>query len=151
MRTCMGHVRFEAGIQPPFRRKALEKRVEISPCFDHLAQEGGKNACHIGFSAFWIASLFKVFLIQGIFMFVTSLVIQMGQISQMPKHFTWLDVTGMIVWGIGYVFETVGDWQLARFKGNPENKGKEHPTVVLIIIILLLIPILFLLGNKSYT
>ena len=33
----------------------------------------------------------------------------------------------------------------------PENKEKEHPIVILIIITLLLVPILFLLGNKSYT
>lgn len=73
---------------------------------------------------FWIVSLFKVFLLQGIFMFVISLVIQMGQMSPLPQNLTWLDITGIIVWGVGYVFETVGDWQLARFKGNPANKGK---------------------------
>jgi steroid 5-alpha reductase family enzyme len=30
----------------------------------------------------------------------------------------------VIVWGIGFYFETAGDWQLARFKANPHNKGK---------------------------
>jgi steroid 5-alpha reductase family enzyme len=73
---------------------------------------------------FWIVSLFKVFLLQGLFMFVISLVIQMGQISGVPEKFTWLDPLGVVIWGIGFFFETVGDWQLARFKGNPENKGK---------------------------
>ena len=34
---------------------------------------------------------------------------------------------------------------------NPENIKKEHPVVVLIILTLLLVPILFLLGGKSYT
>jgi steroid 5-alpha reductase family enzyme len=28
------------------------------------------------------------------------------------------------VWAIGFFFEAVGDWQLARFKRIPENKGK---------------------------
>ena len=73
---------------------------------------------------FWIVSLFKVFLLQGAFMFVISLVIQLGQISPVPKNLTWLDVAGIIIWGIGFIFETVGDWQLARFKANPANKGK---------------------------
>ena len=29
-----------------------------------------------------------------------------------------------MVWLVGFVFESVGDAQLARFKANPENKGK---------------------------
>ncbi len=37
---------------------------------------------------------------------------------------TWLDDLGLVVWGIGFFFEAVGDWQLARFKARPENKGK---------------------------
>ena len=73
---------------------------------------------------FWIVSLFKVFLLQAIFMFVIFMVIQMGQIPSVPKTLTWLDVTGSILWGIGFFFESVGDYQLARFKGDPANKGK---------------------------
>ena len=35
-----------------------------------------------------------------------------------------LDVIGGALWAIGMFFETVGDWQLSRFKANPANKGK---------------------------
>jgi steroid 5-alpha reductase family enzyme len=73
---------------------------------------------------FWIISLFKVFLLQAIFMFVISMVIQMGQIPSIPNRFTWLDGIGLTVWCIGFFFESVGDYQLARFKGDPVNKGK---------------------------
>jgi steroid 5-alpha reductase family enzyme len=37
---------------------------------------------------------------------------------------TWLDAAGALLWVIGFLFEAVGDYQLARFKANPENKGK---------------------------
>ena len=35
-----------------------------------------------------------------------------------------LDAVGVVVWAIGFSFETVGDLQLAQFRANPENKGK---------------------------
>ena len=37
---------------------------------------------------------------------------------------SYLDYLGCIVWLIGFIFEAGGDLQLARFKKNPENKGK---------------------------
>ncbi len=35
-----------------------------------------------------------------------------------------LDAAGVALWLIGFGFETVGDWQLARFKADPANRGK---------------------------
>jgi steroid 5-alpha reductase family enzyme len=35
-----------------------------------------------------------------------------------------LDVTGIGLWIAGLTFETVGDFQLARFKADPANKDK---------------------------
>jgi steroid 5-alpha reductase family enzyme len=37
---------------------------------------------------------------------------------------TWLDSLGIFVWVVGFTFESVADWQLARFKSNPANKGR---------------------------
>jgi steroid 5-alpha reductase family enzyme len=34
------------------------------------------------------------------------------------------DFLGIAIWITGFIFEAVGDWQLARFKANPVNKGK---------------------------
>lgn len=36
----------------------------------------------------------------------------------------WIETIGMAIWAIGFAFECIGDWQLARFKANPENKGQ---------------------------
>lgn len=34
------------------------------------------------------------------------------------------DVLAVTVWAVGMIFEGVGDWQLSRFKADPENHGK---------------------------
>jgi steroid 5-alpha reductase family enzyme len=73
---------------------------------------------------FWIVSLFKVFILQALFMWCISLAPQIGQASQAPQYLTWFDAVGVIVWTAGFLFESIGDWQLARFKSIPENKGK---------------------------
>ncbi|UCG13191.1 MAG: DUF1295 domain-containing protein [Deltaproteobacteria bacterium] len=73
---------------------------------------------------FWWVSLFTVFGLQGVFLWIISLVLQVGQISAVPSRLVILDLLGMIVWTVGFMFETVGDWQLYRFKANPENKGR---------------------------
>jgi steroid 5-alpha reductase family enzyme len=73
---------------------------------------------------FWLVSLFKVFLLQALFLWVISLVVQMGQTAFEPAKLTWLDALGTLVWFCGFIFESVGDWQLARFKADPANRGK---------------------------
>jgi steroid 5-alpha reductase family enzyme len=75
-------------------------------------------------SSFWWVSFFKVFLTQGILLWIISLVIQAGLYSPMPHNLTWLDVLGILVWALGFLFEAVGDWQLNKFKADPSNKGK---------------------------
>ena len=73
---------------------------------------------------FWLVSLFKVFILQALFLWVISLVLQIGQLAAKPAVFTPLDFIGTVIWVIGFAFETVGDWQLAQFKANPNNKGR---------------------------
>ena len=41
-----------------------------------------------------------------------------------PETLTVLDILAVAVWLVGFLFEAVGDWQLARFKSNPANKGR---------------------------
>ena len=41
-----------------------------------------------------------------------------------PVTLGWLDFLGIFLWVIGITFETGGDFQMARFKANPENRGK---------------------------
>ena len=73
---------------------------------------------------FWWVSLFTVFGLQGVLLWVISLTLQVGQISAIPARLAVLDFLGVIMWAVGFLFEAVADWQLYRFKADPENKGK---------------------------
>ncbi|RJP65901.1 MAG: DUF1295 domain-containing protein [Candidatus Abyssobacteria bacterium SURF_17] len=73
---------------------------------------------------FWWVSLFTVFGLQALLLWVISLVVQIGQLSKTPEQLVWLDIVGACVWAVGFFFESVGDWQLARFTADPANKSK---------------------------
>jgi steroid 5-alpha reductase family enzyme len=73
---------------------------------------------------FWWVSLFKIFILQGFLLWVISLAVQAGQWSSKPDQLTWLGFCGLLIWAVGFVFESVGDRQLSRFKADPGNKGK---------------------------
>ena len=72
----------------------------------------------------WWQSFFKVFLLQGFLMWIISFPLLAAQISPQPDRLTWLDYTGQVLWGIGFTFEALGDWQLTRFRSDPSNRGK---------------------------
>ncbi len=73
---------------------------------------------------FWWTSLFKVFLLQALFLWVIALAIQAGQTGGQQAPFGKVDLIGATIWLFGFIFESVGDWQLAKFKSDPSNKGK---------------------------
>lgn len=72
----------------------------------------------------WWRSLFKVFLLQGLLLWIISTPLLAAQHSPSPDRLTWLDFVALAVWLLGFFFEAVGDFQLASFKAKPENKGK---------------------------
>lgn len=72
---------------------------------------------------FWWRSYLTIFLLQGAIMWVVSTPLQVGIWHSVDDWNAW-KVIGLIVWLVGFFFEAVGDWQLARFKRKPENKGK---------------------------
>ncbi len=72
---------------------------------------------------FPIVSLFTVYGLQGVLMFIVSLGVQLGQVPDSPAV-GWLAGVGVVVWAVGLFFEIVGDAQLARFKSDPSNQGK---------------------------
>lgn len=78
----------------------------------------------------WWYSFFKVFLLQGFLMWIISAPLLAAQISPSPTRLTILDFVAILVWAIGFFFEAVGDWQLARFKADPANKGRVMRTGV---------------------
>ncbi|MEX1208181.1 MAG: DUF1295 domain-containing protein [Acidimicrobiia bacterium] len=73
-------------------------------------------------SRFGIVSLFTVFLLQGVLLWIVSLPVQVAMLA--PGEIGLLSAIGIVVWGIGLSFEAIGDWQLARFKANPDNRGQ---------------------------
>jgi steroid 5-alpha reductase family enzyme len=66
-------------------------------------------------------SLYLVFWLQALLAWVISLPLLGAFASDRPLGV--LDFLGIALWVVGFVFESVGDWQLARFKKNPANAG----------------------------
>jgi steroid 5-alpha reductase family enzyme len=73
---------------------------------------------------YWWVSFFQTFLLQGVLMWLISAPLLAAQYYGQDKALNILDYFGLIIWLIGFVFEAGGDFQLARFKANPANKGK---------------------------
>lgn len=72
---------------------------------------------------FAVVSLYLVFGLQGLLMWIVSLPLQLGQTRQAPDVGIVAGI-GIAVWAFGMYFEAAGDWQLARFKRDPANAGK---------------------------
>lgn len=73
---------------------------------------------------FWWYSLFSVFLLQGLIAWVVAAPLLFVMAHPDPVHGLVLVAAGVVLWTIGFVFEALGDWQLARFKRDPANRGK---------------------------
>jgi steroid 5-alpha reductase family enzyme len=76
---------------------------------------------------FGLISLVTVFGLQGVLMWVVSLPVMFGNSDATPGVGP-LAVIGVMVWAVGLSFEAVGDWQLAKFKKDPNNAGKVMQT-----------------------
>ena len=77
-----------------------------------------------GAERYWWFSYFQTFLLQGALIMLVSLPL-LGVNSQTGSDgLNWMDYVGILVFIIGFIFEAGGDFQLARFKKNPNNKGK---------------------------
>lgn len=68
-------------------------------------------------------SFFQIFMLQGFFMLIIgSPVVVVNRSAE--EGLTVLDGLGVLLWLAGFFFETVGDYQLKRFKQKPESRGK---------------------------
>jgi steroid 5-alpha reductase family enzyme len=77
-----------------------------------------------GENRYWWISYFQTFLLQGLLMWLISAPLLGAQYLEPQNELNILDFAGIIIWTIGFIFEAVGDWQLARFRANPAKKGK---------------------------
>lgn len=69
-------------------------------------------------------ALKRVFLPQAVLLYVTCLPAQIGVAAAGAEAIGPLAMAGAALWLLGMVFETVGDWQLSRFRADPASKGK---------------------------
>ncbi|MHB1134838.1 MAG: DUF1295 domain-containing protein [Chloroflexota bacterium] len=74
--------------------------------------------------SWWWQSFFKVFALQGLLLWLISAPLLGAQMYSPSNSLTFIDALAVAVWGLGFFFEAVGDWQLVRFKANPANKGQ---------------------------
>jgi steroid 5-alpha reductase family enzyme len=67
-------------------------------------------------------SVYLVFFLQAVLAWIVSLSLFAGVAGDSAPG--WLDAAGVAVVLFGFVFESVGDWQLAQFKRNPASAGQ---------------------------
>ena len=72
---------------------------------------------------FYIRSYFQIYILQGFFLFLIASPVMIINIFS-GSGLGLLDLVGLLVWVIGFSFESIGDAQLARFIKDPANKGK---------------------------
>lgn len=71
----------------------------------------------------WLRSLFTVFWLQGLIMWIVALPLQFA-LRQPTVQIEPIFLLGFAIWLVGFLFETIGDWQLTRFRSNPDNSNK---------------------------
>jgi steroid 5-alpha reductase family enzyme len=72
---------------------------------------------------FWLTSLYRVFLVQALTLWLISLPLQAGGSLGAHHGLGVIDAVGAVVWLIGFLFEAVGDFQLDGFKAEPSSRG----------------------------
>ena len=72
---------------------------------------------------FYLRSYAQVYLLQGFLLYLIALPV-LAINNSMASPLRWLDLIGLVVWLLGFLFETVGDAQLAQFIKHSANKGK---------------------------
>lgn len=71
---------------------------------------------------FWFKSLYIIFGLQALLAWVISVSLHAAITNITPLNA--LDYIGLTLFILGFVWESLADMQLSRFKANPSNKGK---------------------------
>ncbi|HUT73129.1 MAG TPA: DUF1295 domain-containing protein [Desulfatiglandales bacterium] len=72
---------------------------------------------------FVVRSFFQVFMLQGLLLlFISYVIIRVNSSSE--GGLSVLDICGLAVWIIGFLFESLGDLQLKRFIADERNRGR---------------------------
>jgi steroid 5-alpha reductase family enzyme len=79
-------------------------------------------------NSFLTRSFFQVYMLQGLVIFLVVLPVSFlnlyGVLPGLSNFAVDVAYLGLIIWLKGFIFETVGDWQLSQFMRNASNHGK---------------------------
>ena len=96
----------------------------------HIARRNMKKAEDSRYAAwrqewsyFYLRSYMQIFLLQGVLLYLILLPVLFIHTSE-TASLHLLDAVGVLVWGVGFLFESVGDRQLKNFLTDTANKGK---------------------------
>ena len=67
-------------------------------------------------------ALRMIYLLQAAILWLATVPVQAGMLERAPAGA--LAIVGAVLFAVGFFFESVGDWQLYRFKADPANKGQ---------------------------
>jgi steroid 5-alpha reductase family enzyme len=95
----------------------------------YLRYKKGADPRFVQWEASWgkfnfLASFVWVVILQGILMLIMSFPSVLINSTDMGRNLNQSDFIGLLVWIIGFFFESVGDYQLYTFLKNPNNSGK---------------------------
>lgn len=76
-------------------------------------------------SSFYWRSYLQVYILQGVFAIVISAPILLAA-SYKDSSYHWLSIVGVVVWLVGFYFQSIGDLQLKQFK----NQSKDREAVI---------------------
>ncbi len=69
-----------------------------------------------------VSGMYRIYLTQAVVMVLVSLPVQAA--SYETAALGLLDYLAVLVWAVGFAFESIGDRQLAKFRDDPANKGR---------------------------
>lgn len=102
---------FRLGLYLMWRKRGEGEDPRYTALINHLGPE----------RRHW-TTLTRVFLLQGVVMWVVALPVMAAEVWREPLGF--FAYCGAALWLVSFLFETIGDGQMARFKADPTNRGK---------------------------
>jgi len=74
--------------------------------------------------SFTIRSFLQIYMLQGIIIFIIAVPVTLSIVFPSSTIHPLFFFIGAALWGIGFYFESVADFELDRFIHDPSNKGK---------------------------
>lgn len=72
---------------------------------------------------YWWVSFFQVFLLQGVLAFLLSAPLLVSTAAGAEDPLSWTDAVALLLFVLGFTLESVADWQLHRFRTDPDRTG----------------------------